>query len=233
MLRPHNQPNLADAFLDGNFQIFFATLLSIPPHRRYDGSGYERKKTEEKNRTPVISVEKKTGHPLSRLWRGKKQDTRYLGCENGCPIFLRGWDALMFAAERGDLEIVKLLLDHGCKVDASDNATGRTALVCAREAGHLEIANLLQARSTSVDAAPSTAWQKNRAPVNISVEKMGVLFFAIPIFFPIFLFPRNAGWAICDPVFCLQKTAWRIQFKHKSCRETFFWLLNRKCISIK
>ena len=62
----------------------------------------------------------------------------------------------MLATERGCLEIVKLLLDSGCKVDASDNETGWTALVWARKEGHLEIADLLQAHGASAAVAPST-----------------------------------------------------------------------------
>ena len=56
----------------------------------------------------------------------------------------------MLASEGGDLEMVKLLLDSGCRVDASDNETGETALIWARDAGHLEIADLLQALSLAV-----------------------------------------------------------------------------------
>ena len=70
----------------------------------------------------------------------------------------------MFAAMRGDLEMVKLLLDRGCKVDASDNETGWTALVWARKAGHLEVANLLQARGPAVPEQSVTTGQVEITP---------------------------------------------------------------------
>jgi len=53
-----------------------------------------------------------------------------------------GDTALMLASEMGHLEVVKLLLDKGAKVDAKTKS-GKTALDIAIQNGHSRIAELL------------------------------------------------------------------------------------------
>jgi len=61
--------------------------------------------------------------------------------------------ALSFAADRGNLEIVTLLLDRGARVDAKDSYYKMTPLTSAAMKGHAEIVRLLLARSAPEAAA--------------------------------------------------------------------------------
>ncbi|XP_076082647.1 uncharacterized protein LOC143053755 [Mytilus galloprovincialis] len=61
-----------------------------------------------------------------------------------------GWTALMFAARRGHLEICKLLIDRGCKIDITCEG-GVTALMSAANGGHLEICRLLIDTGCKID----------------------------------------------------------------------------------
>ncbi|XP_071142175.1 uncharacterized protein [Mytilus edulis] len=71
-------------------------------------------------------------------------------------LFQRGgWTALMMASWYGHLEICRLLIDTGCKIDITD-VSGETALIFAAREGHLEICRLLIARGfyqTSFDVS--------------------------------------------------------------------------------
>ena len=53
-----------------------------------------------------------------------------------------GWTALIWASCKGDLEIVKLLVESGADIDAKDN-DGWTALMRASWRGYLEIVQYL------------------------------------------------------------------------------------------
>ena len=52
---------------------------------------------------------------------------------------------LFYAADRGQLDMAKLLLDHGAKVNAKDDS-GKTPLIIALEYKQTEMAKLLRAR---------------------------------------------------------------------------------------
>ena len=54
--------------------------------------------------------------------------------------------ALSFAADRGQAEIVTLLLERGADVNAKDTFYGATALLWAAQNGHAEVARVLLAR---------------------------------------------------------------------------------------
>jgi ankyrin repeat protein len=69
--------------------------------------------------------------------------------------------ALSFAADRGDVEIVKLLLERGADVNAKDTFYGATPLTWAASNGHVEVARLLLARGgTGADDVLSTGIRK-------------------------------------------------------------------------
>ncbi|XP_071142186.1 ankyrin-1-like [Mytilus edulis] len=61
-----------------------------------------------------------------------------------------GWTALMFAAWGGHLEVCRLLIDRGCKIDITD-VDGWTALMWAARFGHLEICRLLIDTGCKID----------------------------------------------------------------------------------
>ena len=52
------------------------------------------------------------------------------------------WTALMFAAHKGHLEILKTLLKHGARIDFQNNL-GMSSNMYAAQNGHLEIVKLL------------------------------------------------------------------------------------------
>lgn len=57
--------------------------------------------------------------------------------------------ALSFAADRGQVEIVRLLLERGADVNAKDSFYGVTPIVWAASNGHAEVARLLLARGAT------------------------------------------------------------------------------------
>jgi len=60
---------------------------------------------------------------------------------------------LHWAAERGHVKCVTLLLQYGADVTATDHALGRTALHDAAHRGHVDcVAALLQSDALNVDA---------------------------------------------------------------------------------
>ncbi len=59
---------------------------------------------------------------------------------------------LVAAAGRGNLEMVRILLDHGAKADLREPQTGNTAFIQAAAAGDLNIMQLLLARGAVIDA---------------------------------------------------------------------------------
>jgi hypothetical protein len=62
-----------------------------------------------------------------------------------------GWTALMWAVQKGNLEVLKQLLAAGAEVNARDHFDGRTALILASYNGFAEIVELLLKRSADVN----------------------------------------------------------------------------------
>lgn len=73
--------------------------------------------------------------------------------------------ALFFAAEKGDLETVQLLLDHGANVAAVEKRHGERPVGAAARAGHPQVVRLLLARDDSLAAvvALNAVYQDNAA----------------------------------------------------------------------
>jgi ankyrin repeat protein len=83
------------------------------------------------------------------------KDTVELLLAKGADVNLKdknGRTPLLLAAESADVEIVKLLLDKGAKVDAKDDDSGLTALHYAARLGNKNAAELLIARSADINA---------------------------------------------------------------------------------
>lgn len=55
-----------------------------------------------------------------------------------------GLPALECAARSGNLEVVRVLLDHGANIEAQNEFDGHTALDSAKENGHQAVINLLR-----------------------------------------------------------------------------------------
>src|SRR5713226_3268756 len=54
-----------------------------------------------------------------------------------------GATGLFFAADRGNIEIIKILLDHGADASVKDTFYGATAMGFAAEKEHVEVIRLL------------------------------------------------------------------------------------------
>jgi ankyrin repeat protein len=68
----------------------------------------------------------------------------------------RSWDALMYAAQNGHLEVVRVLLDRGCNVNHAA-LTGFTALMTAAKSDHLSVAQMLIENGAVVQSIINTA----------------------------------------------------------------------------
>ena len=69
-------------------------------------------------------------------------------------------NALMRASEKGNLDIVQLLLDNGARVNDVDS-TGMTALMLAAEVGHLEVIKLLLSKGANINNKTTVGQPKN------------------------------------------------------------------------
>lgn len=93
-----------------------------------------------------------------------------------------GISPLIVSAQRGRVDLVRLLAARGCDVDHQESATGRTALMFACELGHRTIAEALLMNHASADIEESTAEGKtalmiavenNHADIIITLHKYG------------------------------------------------------------
>jgi ankyrin repeat protein len=58
--------------------------------------------------------------------------------------------ALIWAARKGNIKMVELLLNYNCKIYSSDFFEGESALIWAARAGHIEIVRLLLEKGASL-----------------------------------------------------------------------------------
>jgi Ankyrin repeats (3 copies) len=88
--------------------------------------------------------------------------------------FLDDRTALSFAAERGSVEIVKMLLEHGADVNAKDTSNHATAMTWALEKGHVEIIRLLLEKGATggAEALQRGVDKDNSALVALAVDKV-------------------------------------------------------------
>ncbi|KAI1754549.1 ankyrin repeat-containing domain protein [Xylaria castorea] len=73
-----------------------------------------------------------------------------------------GWTKLSLAAVRGDIDLVKALLNSGAYIEATDQLYGRTPLIWAAENGHEETVKLLLDSGAYVEA---TDYRYGRTPL--------------------------------------------------------------------
>ncbi|CAC5425650.1 unnamed protein product [Mytilus coruscus] len=79
-----------------------------------------------------------------------------------------GWTALMLAARYGHLEICRLLIDTGCKIDTTQG-DGKTALHLAAEWGHLQVIRCLVELG---GASPLVKTPKGVTPYDLAAAKL-------------------------------------------------------------
>ena len=71
---------------------------------------------------------------------------------------LSGETALMAAAEKGSLDAVKLLLDHGANVNAKEPQEGQTAIIWAAAEKHSDILKVLLEHGADVRARTNSGF---------------------------------------------------------------------------
>jgi hypothetical protein len=69
-----------------------------------------------------------------------------------------GVDALNWAAYDGELPIVRLLVEHGAKIDYNANGPGLTSLMAAAATGHADVVQYLIAHGARIDLTDHTGW---------------------------------------------------------------------------
>ncbi|KDO22630.1 TKL protein kinase [Saprolegnia parasitica CBS 223.65] len=77
---------------------------------------------------------------------------RYLNKRNVNCTDCSGWTPLHYAASKGHVDVVRLLLDKGAKFDAC-TTDGSTLLHCAASNGHVDVVRLLLDKGADVDAS--------------------------------------------------------------------------------
>lgn len=97
--------------------------------------------------------------------------------DQGVPVdarFRYDRTALSFAADRGSVEIVKMLLDRGAEVNAKDTYYRLTALTWALEKGHVEIVRLLLDKGATGGEAVLEAGVEKGDPalVTLAIDKV-------------------------------------------------------------
>ena len=69
-----------------------------------------------------------------------------------------GWSALMVAASKGSMEILKLLIENGAALDVKNRQGGQTALIFAAHWGHTEVVRYLIAKGANLNVQMDDGW---------------------------------------------------------------------------
>jgi len=76
-----------------------------------------------------------------------------------------GATGLFFAADRGNIEIIRILLDHGANVNVKDTFYGATALTWATQKERWDVIKLLLGKGATADGVLMTAVEKGNAEI--------------------------------------------------------------------
>ncbi|VDM39507.1 unnamed protein product [Toxocara canis] len=119
------------------------------------------------NRTALIVCAKydMMGPEIAELLLKAKADVACTGDKSATNY--DGKTALHFAAQHSNLEIIKVLIQHGANKDAQDQLD-QTPLFLAASEGHAEAVELL----LSVGASKEITDQKERSPRDVAAEKL-------------------------------------------------------------
>jgi hypothetical protein len=69
-----------------------------------------------------------------------------------------GWSALMVAASKGSMEMLKLLIENGAALDVKNHQGGQTALIFAAHWGHTEVVRYLIAKGANLNVQMDDGW---------------------------------------------------------------------------
>jgi len=121
-----------------------------------------------KNLCNVNEQDKYGQTPLIHSISKKKSDAARFLIESGADIKIKdaeGFDALLWAAHYGNLEIIDLLLGKGADIESQDSS-GETPLMCAVSNGNLEVINLLLDRGANIESRDFQGW----TPIKLTVS---------------------------------------------------------------
>src|SRR5215475_13530175 len=142
-----------------------------------------RKKIGRAGAVVALSVAALAAVPREEaLWeaagRGDVAAVRKL-LDEGTPVDAKtryGATALSFACDKGQVEVVKLLLERGADPNAKDTFYGATPLAWASQHGGIEVARILVEKgATDLDSALDLAVEKKDAALARAVFARGAL----------------------------------------------------------
>jgi len=70
----------------------------------------------------------------------------------------QGWSALMIAASKGRMDILRLLIENGAALDLKNHQGGQTALIFAAHWGHVEVVRYLIAKGANLNMQMDDGW---------------------------------------------------------------------------
>ena len=118
--------------------------------------------------------------------QGRTENVEWLlshGAQTQCKLEDSGRDLLHLATLKGYTDIVKLLVDNGVDIDATDKS-GKTALQYAEKYGHKKIANLLKTHGADVTLPEENNGRPPFLERALEDSEAAVLYLG------------NAGWAV-------------------------------------
>ncbi len=129
----------------------------------------------------VLSPSARSDELGDRFWeaaqRGDAAAVKAL-LAKGVPVntqYRYGTTALHYAAQKGHLEVVRILVDHGADVDAKETEAAMTPLMFAVFKGHAEVARILVSKGAAPDTALAAAVLFGQVPtVKALLETKGL-----------------------------------------------------------
>ena len=102
--------------------------------------------------TPLLVALEKGRLEIARMLLERGADVNYTDNRGRSPLHIAGRHPSI------DSDLIRLLLDHGASIDASDTWRGETALHDASSKGHITVVKLLLEHGANVDARSKSRW---------------------------------------------------------------------------
>jgi len=164
------KPVVAAAIIGGTFSIFVAFISA--PHWKPVIEKWARIRLESeqdlaRRELKELNIPYKVEELLNRARRNDTKSVHLFLTAGMIPNVKDedGCTPLIYASEKGNLEVLKLLLDRGAHIDCRDNA-GRTPLMCASLNGHEGVAGRLLEKG----ADPNVKDNNGKTPLMLAAK---------------------------------------------------------------